>query len=333
VLIMVMVVLTGLALVAFHLAARCRMRLAEVSGTVRAVQGKWLAHAAAQRGTAALEADNNEWDWLNEPWAQLGEIATEKWFSRDIEGLNKDLLASCSVMDEHAKINVRSLEKAAQVAQLGQWGEALTPLLSDWIDENEDRRADGAESADYAEAAGEGYSAKDRPLEVLEELRFLKGLSAQAMLGEDSNGNGVLDPWEDDGPARLPLDNADGLLDRGPWSVLTCAGDGRININTAPLEVLEVLAREDAAAIVAYREDRQKGTSSQPPFKTVQELVDQVGLEQWKVDSLQSSLCTASNDFRIVAIVRDSQGRSVARHEVLVVREEAGCKVRMYGGW
>lgn len=336
VLIMVMVVLTGLALVAFHLAARCRMRLAEVSGSVRAAQGRWLAHAAVQRGIVALEADGNEWDWLSELWAQLGRDDSPQWFGRPIEGLSTDLVARCSVMDEHAKINVRSLDHVPPVASLGAWGQSLSPLLADWIDSNDDRRADGAESADYAEAASEGYSAKNRPLEVLEELRFLKGMSPETMLGEDSNGNGVLDAWEDDGAARPPMDNGDGRLDVGPWSLLTCAGDGRININTAPLEVLATMApltHEDAEAIVAYRADRQKGASSQPPFKTVQDLVDQVGLLEWKVNSLQSAMCTASKDFRIVAIVQDAAGRCVARHEVLVLREDGRCKVRMYSGW
>ena len=332
VLIMVMVVLTGLALLAFHLAARCRMRLAELSGTVRASQGKWLAYAAVQRSILELEADKNDWDALNESWAQLGSAPTDKWFTRNIEGLTKDLVPYCAVMDEHAKINVRPLAGVAQVAQLGEWGKHLEPLLADWTDADEERRPDGAESAD---CAADGYGAKNRPLEVLEELRFLKGMSPQAMLGEDANGNSVLDAREDDGAAQPPLDNQDGLLDPGPWSLLTCVGDGKININTAPLEVLATLSpldRRDAAAIVAYRESRQRGTSQEPPFRTVQEL-SQIVAEQWKVDSLQSALCTSSKDFRVVAMVQDAEGRSVTRHEVLLVREQGECKVRMYSGW
>jgi hypothetical protein len=118
--------------------------------------------------------------------------------------------------------------------------------------------------------------------------------------------------------------------------LLTCAGDGKININAAPLEVLATLSpldRQDAAAIVAYRASRQRGTSQEPPFPNVEALKQAVPLEDWKLDVLRPAVCTSSSDFRIVAMVRDAEGRNVARHEVLLVRQQGECKVRMYSGW
>jgi type II secretory pathway component PulK len=336
VLIMVMVVLTGLSLLALHLAARCRMRLAELTGTIRAAQGRWLAYAAVQRGLAVLAEDSSDADSSNAAWAQLGSTPPASWFTREIDGLPKDLVLSCAVQDEHAKFNIRSPAAAMQAARLGDWGKWVGPLVADWVDSDDARGSDGAESADYLESPEYGYDAKNRPLELLEELCLLKGMSPHVFLGEDTNGNYTLDPREDDGLAQSPPDNQDGRLDFGPWSLLTCTGDGKINVNTAPPEVLAMLPlfdRQRAAAVVAFRDRAQSPLWQQLPFRSVEDLRQAVPLEDWELDVLRSAVCTSSRDFRVVATVRDGRGPTVARHEVLLVRDQDSFRIRMYCGW
>lgn len=330
VLIMVMVVLTGLALLSLHLASRCRMRLAELSSTVRAAQGRWLAHAALQQGLAALQADANDTDAWSEPWAQLGSTAASGLFAYEIEGLSKDLVPCCSVLDEHAKLNIQQPAGLARVAHLGEWGKRLAPLLVDWTDPDEDRSLDGAESVDYQDAPGYGYAAKNKPLELVEELRFLEAVTPDAWFGEDANGNYALDAREDDGADLAPLDNQDGLLDLGPWSLLTCMGGGKINVNTAPWEVLATLPlfdRERAEALVVYRHSHRETA-----FRSAEDLRQALSLQDWELDVLRPVVCTASNDFRVVAIVYDAQGAVVARQEALVVRDQGKCRIRFHCG-
>ncbi len=338
VLIMVMVVLTGLSLLALHLAARCRMRLSELTTTTRAAQARWLAYASVQRGLDALaNTDPTRGTGLNSSWALLGHTTDANLFTHEIDGLAKDLAPCCAVQDEHAKINVTSADHIARVAQLGDWGKWLAPVLADWTDPDDDRRIDGAESGDYQDSPEYGYTAKNRPLQIVEELRLLKGVSPQVYLGEDTNGNGLLDSWEDDGLAHLPADNQDGKLDLGPWSLLTCAGNGKINVNTAPQEVLATLPgfdRSKAAAVVALRQSAASGVSQQPPFTSFDGFCQALGLDSQAYAYLQGLVCTSSSDFRIVATVRDARGRLLARQEVLVERDaQGGCQVRMYSGW
>ncbi len=336
VLIMVMVVLTSLALVSLHLAARCRMRLAEVSTAARTVQARWLAYAALQRARAALQSDTNATDGLHEPWAQLGAMMEVPLFSGPIEGLSRELRPFCSVTDEHAKLNVGLPSGLSQVASLGDWGEQVAPLLADWVDADQQRQPDGAESADYLDLPGYGYATKGKPLEMVEELLLLHGVTPEVFFGEDSNGNGLLDPFEDDGAATRPLDNLDGVLQRGPWSLLTCVGDGRLNVNTAPAEVLATLPLFDlqrASAVVAYRDNQQSTDDEEAVFASVEDLRQAIALQGWELDVLRPNVCTSSEDFRAVAIVYDADGRAVVRQEALLVREQGRCRIRYSCGW
>ncbi|MCZ7640279.1 MAG: hypothetical protein M5U12_32020 [Verrucomicrobia bacterium] len=80
------------------------------------------------------------------------------------------------------------------------------------------------------------------PTASLEEWSAAAGLNPRWLFGEDTNYNLRLDPNEDDGDARLPLDDANGLLDRGLQSYLTTVsydlnvnheGRPRVNLNDA----------------------------------------------------------------------------------------------------
>jgi len=97
----------------------------------------------------------------------------------------------------------------------------LTDALLDWLDEDDEPRANGAER-DYYEFLEPGYFPKNGPLDTLEELLMVKGFTAAVLYGEDVNRNGILDPNEDDGETTEPYyDNADGILDRGIAPYLT----------------------------------------------------------------------------------------------------------------
>jgi len=80
----------------------------------------------------------------------------------------------------------------------------------------------------------------------LEECFAAAGLSSQLLFGEDANYNLRLDPNEDDADTRPPLDDGNGLLDRGLQQYLTTVsydlnvtGEGRprINLNDASADL------------------------------------------------------------------------------------------------
>ncbi|TXT35434.1 MAG: type II secretory pathway component PulK-like protein [Planctomycetota bacterium] len=142
----------------------------------------------------------------------------------------------------------------------------LADAILDFIDEDETSRTYGCESAYYS-SLQPAYAAKNSPLESIDELLLVRGVTAQLLYGEDFNRNGMLDPNENDGDASWPTDDADGVLQLGWSAYLTVFGrekntrwDGstRININNNNLaELYDQLEQEFDATVaqfvVAYR--------------------------------------------------------------------------------
>jgi hypothetical protein len=103
-----------------------------------------------------------------------------------------------------------------------------------------------------------GYAAKYGPLESLEELLLVRGVTPRLLLGNDLNRNGILEPEEDD---------TGGVLDPGWARYLTVysrernldsQGQPRIFLNDADLPVLwdklnEALGEELANFIIGWR--------------------------------------------------------------------------------
>lgn len=176
--------------------------------------------------------------------------------------------------------------------------EEIANAILDWIDSDEERRVGGAESADY-QGLAIPYSARNAPLESVEELLQIQGITPELFYGEDANRNGMLDPNEDDGNESLPNDNADGILDAGWREYFTASskernttaeGDKKININGTILtelfdEIEEAFDTETATFIVAYR---LWGNENADPATVESLTVDQKELAQAIAGSLTS---------------------------------------------
>jgi type II secretory pathway component PulK len=142
----------------------------------------------------------------------------------------------------------------------------LADAILDFIDEDETPRTNGCES-EYYSSLSPPYSSKNSPLESIDELLLVAGVTPDLLYGEDVNRNGLLDPNENDGDATWPPDNADGILQLGWSAYLTVHGreknarwDGtpRINVNDNDLASLyDQLEQEFDATVaqfvIAYR--------------------------------------------------------------------------------
>ena len=98
----------------------------------------------------------------------------------------------------------------------------LSSTLLDWIDEDDQRRLNGAESDDYLNG-NPPYRAANRPLQSLEELRLLK-------------------VWQDEFFDEDGVPNEQFIQLSNLVSVLNT---GAVNLNAAPEPVLEILALEN----------------------------------------------------------------------------------------
>jgi general secretion pathway protein K len=109
--------------------------------------------------------------------------------------------------------------------------------ILDWVDENNFHRLNGAEN-DYYGSLPEPYGAKNGPMDTVEELLWVKGVSAGLFYGEGRPGG----PSRPGGMARA-------------FTVYT--GSKRVNVNTASFEILMSLPgmnTEGALRIIESRE-------------------------------------------------------------------------------
>lgn len=98
----------------------------------------------------------------------------------------------------------------------------LSSSLKDWIDTDDNRRLNGAESEEYL-SRNPGYKAANAPLQSLKELRYIQS-------------------WEDEFFDEYGRPNE---LFEQLSSLVSVINTGPVNINAAPSEVLETLALED----------------------------------------------------------------------------------------
>jgi hypothetical protein len=189
-----------------------------------------------------------------------------------LAGLSDTELVRFGVEHEGGKIHLNEWMARNPVA-LGQallllpnaTSELIDAVL-DWMDEDDQKRTAGAETAEY-EALQPPIGCRNGPLESLDELLLVKGMTREILYGEDTNHNGQLDANEDDGDVSPPFDDQDGELSRGWWPYLTlfsreanvdAFGRRRIFLNDPDLgrlygEVLGAFDEEVARLVVAFR--------------------------------------------------------------------------------
>lgn len=168
------------------------------------------------------------------------------------------------VRDEAGKINLNALLKldsSGQIAhdiliKLPNMTEEIVNAILDWIDADDNARSGGAESDVYL-SQNPPYRCKNGPLDTLDELLWVRGVTPQLLFGNDKNRNGVLDPDEDDGNGFDPGWSAYLTVYSRERNV---ANDdtARININDADLNNLSsqlntALGPDLANFILAYR--------------------------------------------------------------------------------
>ncbi|MBI5758850.1 MAG: general secretion pathway protein GspK [Planctomycetales bacterium] len=178
------------------------------------------------------------------------------------------------LIDESSKLNLNSLLKLGvddttarnMLMQISGMTEEIADAILDWIDPDDTSREFGAES-EYYLTLNPPYEPTNGPLQSFDELLLVRGMTPWLLFGEDANRNGLLDPNENDGELRPPLDDGDGLLQHGLSAYLTIFsremnqqldGEARINVNGNTLtDVYDQLVAEfdeDVANfVVAYR--------------------------------------------------------------------------------
>ncbi len=182
----------------------------------------YAARSGEELARHLLQKDDPAFDSLDEDWALLPEHPG--FFAADDEGKFK-----VTIEDEAAKIPINKLiqkdstgktivneqlERLFAVLELDP--ELIDPII-DWLDPDDKPQAFGAEDA-YYQGLPSPYPCKNGPLDALEELLLVKGMTKEILYGTEEK--------------------------KGLIHFLTLYSDdkGLVNINTASAEVLQSLS-------------------------------------------------------------------------------------------
>lgn len=292
-----------------------------------------MARSAVEMGYALLKSDTNGTDSLNEAWA-AGSVSLV-WEGKHV---------TVSVVDEESKFplsamqknpdNCEYLEKAlVRLFEYGglQSGREACDHFLDWTDSDSTRRAQGGERSDYPS----NMLIKDGPLDCIKELLALPGWQerphyvnnrAQQVLQSSVGGAiGAAAAPEAGGDASFdegdlpnyslsaPEAQVQGLSADSPWEDwVTVCSSGKININTAPLEVLRCLD-EDMTQTLVQEIDTQRRSS---PFARTDDLNNVTGMNADLLFRIQDYLCVKSTYFSVDAEVLSTPGR-IKLHTVI----------------
>ncbi|MEE8423008.1 MAG: type II secretion system protein GspK [Thermodesulfobacteriota bacterium] len=156
------------------------------------------------------------------------------------------------VTDEGGKVDVNKAARTELVRVLlalgveGSEQDTIVASILDWKDKNNFHHLNGAED-DYYMALPEPYTSKNGPLDTVDELMWIKGVTKEIFYGDDYRS--FEEQKESDDTQKIGLKDA--------FTVFS--GSVRVNINTAPLEVLISLPgmdEETAMMIIDAREEK-----------------------------------------------------------------------------
>lgn len=190
--------------------------------------------------------------------------------------------------DESGKLNLNVLSKIIGDDEEGQLKAQymllaipgmtveIADAILDWIDKDDDLRENGAESGDYEPL---GYECKNGPIESLDELLLIRGITPQMVFGLDANRNGLIDPEEStaaqQNPDVHPLGWSAYLTVRSKEANKRIDGSDKIDLSNGVLadlydQLLEEFSEdgngeEIAKFIVAYRMNGPNKTDDNQP--------------------------------------------------------------------
>jgi type II secretory pathway component PulK len=204
--------------------------------------------------SAASAADEQEDRW-KKPALRL-----KRGQSAVLEESIEDGVVQVEIIPEEARWNVNLLvgsaydevwERIFENAGIPQeYFSELIDCWNDWIDEDSLPANDGAED-DYYETLEPPYLARNRQIDTVDELQLIKGFGDAVLHG------GILNPEESNEELQIQV--------RGIKELFTTYGNGKINVNSAPMEVLMTIPGIDeitAGAIIEEREGAYANVST-----------------------------------------------------------------------
>ncbi len=219
---------------------------------------------------------------------------------------------SWKITDLESKFNINAPEPVLQqvlpqaLTLMGVDPGEATPIVSsilDWVDPNEQAHVSRVEGAktEYYQTLTPPYSAKNGPIDDISELLLIKGVTPEIYYG------GVLTNYQPNYYSRQrnafgQSANAAPTIAAGLTNLFTPLSDGKVNINTASAEVLQVLPGVDAMiaeAIVSGRAGEDDGSGMFGPYRAVNQVTRVPNIPLPLVGQLGQFCDVRSKTFRV----------------------------------
>lgn len=290
---------------------------------------EWLGRSAVECARWELAQQlmiaQEPYDALNQVWAGgMGGIGTSNSpladFKNEIQVQDGGATWTISDLERKANINVANealLQQALMV--MGVDAGQMTPVINsilDWIDPDETPRIQGAES-DFYQGLNPPYFAKNGPIDDISELLLIKNAADfYAPIDNTLPQQGVYNPL------TSRFSNAANVMPSSPvglTNLFTPLSNGKININTASAEVLQIIPTitpEAAQGIVSARSGEDDGSGLFGPYRNLGEVrrVPEVSLPM--LGALQQFCSTRSSTFEVHV---DAQVAGYHRHFVGII--------------
>ncbi len=271
-------VLVILSLLSLSFAHQSKIEVKLAGHYRREAQLRQLTKAAVRVALTKLASDTNDFDSLNETWRiQTSEL--EDCLSELIKDYpQQQVKIEYTIIDEESKLNINSASLES-LMKLPGVDEEIASSVIDWRDEDDEPLTSGAENS-YYQSLEKPYSCKNAPFDLVDELIYVRGMTNELFYG---NG-------EENVPALRNL--------------LTIRGDGKININTAPEEILLTIpgVREEIIESIIEKRagsDGDDGTEDDEPFESMEDLKEIPGITIPEYEKLKSHCKAASSYFTI----------------------------------
>jgi general secretion pathway protein K len=276
-----LVLVAVLSLFALEFGRRSSIGLRLALNEAQAKQALYSALGGYETALQVLLLDDNEYDGPGDPWSQqippipFGEGSVQVFIHDEQSRLNlTELVTDYGEQDE------RTAAMLSRLFELLAIDRSVVYAMVDWQDQDELPLPGGGEAAAYV-AGNPPYAPSNSRFLTLGESLLVRGFDRGLLFSPPSSRSLMAD------------DSFKPAVD-----YLTVYGDGRINVNTAPVPVLLTLSRDISRSTVQDIVDRREVN----PFENLAELKELNSVSDVLFDEIDSLLTVKSDTFRIRAV-------------------------------
>jgi general secretion pathway protein K len=306
IIVMISVTFLGILAAAFAYSMKVETKLAQNANSETELI--WLGRSGVERARwYYAELKKTPGPYENDQWP--GVFVSSNSVLADISLKNYELgeggKISVTITDLERKLNINIADEAALQQALRLVGvdagdlSAISASILDWIDPDDNTHIGGTES-DYYQGLTPPYFAKNKPIDDLSELLLVRGVTPEIYWGGVATNHQRGAFQNQLGRTGAGFEAA--VYPVGLSDLFTPISSGKININTASAEVLQLIPGVDsmtAEAIVAGRQGGDDGSGLLGPYRSVGDVRRMTEVNPALIPQLQRFCEVESSTFEV----------------------------------